>query len=232
MEASYALRPLGTFRHSFYDECLHLRADALFESSPTPSSARTPRSFSRSPERASKRCIVAAGAAFTRVGSRAGRRRSSAGTALVLAFRLLEAEQRRPSTPRGGQRACGIAAAMRRRAPSAACTTTLPATRPAGPSRPDGLTGSSHKPTSSPRECRSAPAEVRGVRPTRDRDTNEVAAEQVRKRLCSAQPRRRRRRRRRRRPRSPLFVFDAGYDPVEVHQGLVEGCVRARSLSV
>jgi hypothetical protein len=31
MEPSDALHTLATFRHSFYDECLHRRADALFE---------------------------------------------------------------------------------------------------------------------------------------------------------------------------------------------------------
>jgi hypothetical protein len=31
MEPSDALRTLGTFRYSLYDECLHRRADALFE---------------------------------------------------------------------------------------------------------------------------------------------------------------------------------------------------------
>jgi hypothetical protein len=62
------------------------------------------------------------------------------------------------------------------------------------------------------RESWTAPVDVQRVRPARD--ANEVAAEQVKAYL-------------RRSPEeegsAPLFVFDAGYDPVKVQQGLEEG---------
>ncbi len=62
-------------------------------------------------------------------------------------------------------------------------------------------------------ECDSwvAPADARHVRP--QEDANEVAAEQVRRLVGRLQ----------RRPEAPLFVFDAGYDPVRLQRGL-EGC--------
>jgi DDE superfamily endonuclease len=64
------------------------------------------------------------------------------------------------------------------------------------------------------RESWTAPVDVRRVRPVQD--TNVVAAEQVRSFLRRSVPFRRR-------DATPLFVFDAGYDPVKVQQGL-EGC--------
>ena len=56
-----------------------------------------------------------------------------------------------------------------------------------------------------------APADARRVRP--QEDANEVTAEQVRGLVGRLQ----------RRPEAPLFVFDAGYDPVRLQRGL-EGC--------
>ncbi len=56
-----------------------------------------------------------------------------------------------------------------------------------------------------------APADARRVRP--EEDANEVAAEQVRE-LAGRLPRQR---------KEPLFVFDAGYDPVRLQLEL-EGC--------
>jgi hypothetical protein len=61
------------------------------------------------------------------------------------------------------------------------------------------------------RESWTAPVDVRRVRPVQD--ANVVAAEQVRSFL-------RRSVAFRRRDATPLFVFDAGYDPVKVQQGL------------
>jgi len=68
-----------------------------------------------------------------------------------------------------------------------------------------------------PRELDRAPVDVERVLPAQD--ANEVATEQVRSFLL-----------RRRSPceegtatTTPLFVFDAGYDPVKVQQGF-EGC--------
>ena len=59
------------------------------------------------------------------------------------------------------------------------------------------------------RESWTAPMDVERVRPAQD--ANEVAAEQVKAFLClSAEGKR----------AVPLFVFDAGYDPVKVQQGL------------
>jgi hypothetical protein len=62
------------------------------------------------------------------------------------------------------------------------------------------------------RESWTAPVDVRRVRPVQD--ANVVAAEQVRSFL------RRSVAFRRRDATTPLFVFDAGYDPVKVQQGL------------
>jgi hypothetical protein len=61
------------------------------------------------------------------------------------------------------------------------------------------------------RESWTAPVDVRRVRP--DQYANVVAAEQVRSFLRRSLPFRRT-------DATPLFVFDAGYDPVKVQQGL------------
>ena len=61
------------------------------------------------------------------------------------------------------------------------------------------------------RESWTAPVDVERVRPAQE--ANEVAAEQVRSFLRRSLPSRRR-------DATPLFVFDAGYDPVKVQQGL------------
>src|SRR5919112_4479864 len=61
------------------------------------------------------------------------------------------------------------------------------------------------------RESWTAPMDVRRVRPAQD--ANAVAAEQVRSFLRRSLPSRRT-------DVAPLFVFDAGYDPVKVQQGL------------
>jgi hypothetical protein len=62
------------------------------------------------------------------------------------------------------------------------------------------------------RESWTAPVDVRRVRPAQD--TNEVAAQQVKAFLLRLSPEE---------GVAPLFVFDAGYDPVKVQQAL-EGC--------
>nr|MBA3473106.1 transposase [Rubrobacter sp.] len=59
------------------------------------------------------------------------------------------------------------------------------------------------------RESWTAPVDVQRVR--RARDANEVAAEQVKAFLCRSPEEE---------GAAPLFVFDAGYDPVKVQQGL------------
>ncbi len=59
------------------------------------------------------------------------------------------------------------------------------------------------------RESWTAPMDVERVRPAQD--ANEVAAEQVKAFLCLSPEEER---------AAPLFVFDAGYDPVKVQQGL------------
>jgi hypothetical protein len=64
------------------------------------------------------------------------------------------------------------------------------------------------------RESWTAPVDVERVRP--GQDANVLAAKQVRSFLRRSLPSRRR-------DAAPLFVFDAGYDPVKVQQGL-EGC--------
>jgi hypothetical protein len=64
------------------------------------------------------------------------------------------------------------------------------------------------------RESWVAPVDVQRLRP--EEDANVIAAEQVRSFVRRSVPSRRR-------DVTPLFVFDAGYDPVKVQQGL-EGC--------
>jgi hypothetical protein len=59
------------------------------------------------------------------------------------------------------------------------------------------------------RESWTAPMDVERLRPAQD--ANEVAAEQVKAFLCLSSSEER---------AAPLFVFDAGYDPVKVQQGL------------
>jgi hypothetical protein len=61
------------------------------------------------------------------------------------------------------------------------------------------------------RESWTAPVDVERVRPAQD--ANEVAAEQVRSFLRRSLPSRRR-------DAARMFVFDVGYDPVKVQQGL------------
>src|SRR5215203_5437938 len=58
------------------------------------------------------------------------------------------------------------------------------------------------------RESWTAPVDVQRIRPARD--ANEVAAEQVKAFLCRSPEK----------GAAPLFVFDAGYDPGKVQQGL------------
>jgi hypothetical protein len=58
------------------------------------------------------------------------------------------------------------------------------------------------------RESWTAPVDVQRIRPAQD--ANEVAAEQVKAFLCRSSEK----------GATPLFVFDAGYDPVKVQQGL------------
>ncbi len=72
------------------------------------------------------------------------------------------------------------------------------------------------------RESWTAPMDAERVRPAQD--ANEVAAEQV-KAFLRLSPEEEEE------GAAPLFVFDAGYDPVKVQQGL-EGRFRARSSSV
>lgn len=72
------------------------------------------------------------------------------------------------------------------------------------------------------RESWTAPVDVRRVRPAQD--ANVVAAEQVRSLVRRSLPPRRR-------DAAPLFVFDAGYDPVKVQSRDLRD-VRARSSSV
>ena len=62
------------------------------------------------------------------------------------------------------------------------------------------------------RESRTAPVDVRRVRP--EEDANVIATEQVRSFLGRSLPSRRTD------VITPMFVFDAGYDPVKVQQGL------------
>src|SRR5215203_2324430 len=99
-----------------------------------------------------------------------------------------------------------------RSVPSAATTTIRPATPRVSPSSQDGPASSSHS-SVSPARVGPLPwtcGDVRRLRPAQD--ANEVATEQIRALLS----------RREEGGALPLFVFDAGYDPVKV-QRAVEG---------
>ncbi|MCA1838309.1 MAG: hypothetical protein LC674_06005 [Actinobacteria bacterium] len=92
------LRALGTFRDSFYDECLHRRADALFELTDALLSAggRVP---SPAHLRVSNHRTAAAGEAFTpRSGGGGSKAKLCVGCSPPTRSSAAEAKKR-PSTP-------------------------------------------------------------------------------------------------------------------------------------
>src|SRR5829696_5069964 len=114
--------------------------------------------------------------------------------------------ERRPYTP--WTLACGIAAT---RKPALSAYYYHPSRHSAGQPIVAGWAYQFVAQLGFVRESWTAPVDVRRVRPAQD--ANEAAAEQVRSFLRRSLPSRRR-------DVAPLFIFDAGYDPVKVQQGL------------
>jgi hypothetical protein len=198
MEPSDALHTLGTFRHSFY-ECLHRRADALFELTDALLSADSiPSPVHLSLQASHRRGWGSLYAALDRGqidaealrGLLVGYPLAGSGTTPVYAVDVsvwdrCDAE----SSPERGYY-------------------YHPSRHSAGQPIVAGWAYQFIARLNFVRESWTAPLDVERVRPAQD--ANEVAAEQVKAFL-------------RRSPEegvAPLFVFDAGYDPVKVQQEL------------
>ena len=199
MEPSDALHTLGTFRHSFY-ECLHRRADALFELTDALLTADTvPSPVHLSLEASHRRGWGSLYAALDRGqidaealrGLLAHHPLAGSGTTTpvytvdVSVWDRCDAE----SSPERG-------------------FYYHPSRHSAGQPIVAGWAYQFIARLNFVRESWTAPLDVERVRPAQD--ANEVATEQVRAFL-------------RRSPEegiTPMFVFDAGYDPVKVQQGL------------
>src|SRR5215211_105551 len=165
---------------------------------------RLSRTFSCSPEPPSV-ASSRMGKPLRRVRSRTDRRRSPAEAA-----RLLSAS-RKPNTSlrRGRERVAQMRRGVQSRAWSL-LPTFPPLDRPAD----RGRMGLSVPPTLNfVGESWTAPVDVERVRPAQD--ANEVAAEQVKALLRLPHEYEKEEE-----SAAPLFVFDAGYDPVKVQQGL------------
>jgi DDE superfamily endonuclease len=203
MEPSDALL---AFRRSFY-ECLHRRADALFELADailsTDAAASSPIHLSLQP--AHRRGWGSFYAALTR-----GR---------IDAEVLRELLVRHPLTGSGATPVYAVDTSVWPRC-DAECSPERgyyyhPSRHSAGQPIVAGWAYQFVAQLNFVRESWTAPVDVERVRPTQD--ANEVATEQVRSFLlrrssCEEGT-----------ATTPLFVFDAGYDPVKVQQGL-EGC--------
>ena len=203
MEPSGALHTLGTFRHSFY-ECLHRRTDALFELTDALLTADTvPSPVHLSLEASHRRGWGSLYAALDR-----GQIDAQALRGLLVRHPLAGSETTTPVY------AVDVSVWDRCDAESSPERGFYyhPSRHSAGQPIVAGWAYQFIAQLNFVRESWTAPLDVERVRPAQD--ANEVAAEQVRAFL-------------RRSPEegngAPLFVFDAGYDPVKVQQGL-EGC--------
>ena len=199
MEPSDALHTLGTFRHSFY-ECLHRRADALFELTDALLSADSvPSPVHLSLEASHRRGWGSLYAALDR------------GQIDTEALRELLA--RHPLAGSGTTTpvyAVDVSVWDRCDAESSPERGYYyhPSRHSAGQPIVAGWAYQFIAQLDFVRESWTAPVDVRRVRP--GQDANEVAAEQVKAflRLWHEEER-----------VIPLFVFDAGYDPVKLQQG-------------
>ena len=201
MEPSDALHTLGTFRHSFY-ECLHRRADALFELTDAILTAdAVPAPVHLSLEAPHRRSWGSLYAALDR-----GRIDAEILRGLLARNPLTGSEDKRP--------VYAVDVSVWPRC-DAECSPERgfyyhPSRHSAGQPIVAGWAYQFIARLTFVRESWTAPLDVERVRPAQD--ANEVAAEQVKAFL-------------RRSPEegvAPLFVFDAGYDPVKVQQGLEE----------
>ena len=197
MEPSDALHALSTFRRSFY-ECLHRRGDALFELADTILTADSvPSPVHLSLEASHRRGWGSLYAALDR-----GRIDAEALRRLLTHHPLAGSE-----TP-----VYAVDASVWPRC-DAECSPERgyyyhPSRHSAGQPIVAGWAYQFIAQLTFVRESWTAPVDMRRVRPAQD--ANEVAAEQVKafvRRSCAERA-------------VPLFLFDAGYDPVKVQRGL------------
>jgi hypothetical protein len=200
MEPSDALRTLRTFRYSLY-ECLHRRADALFELTDAILTAdAVPSPVHLSLEASHRRGWGSLYAALDR-----GRIDAEALRGLLARSPLAGGGDKHPVYavdvsvwPR-----CDAEASPERG------FYYHPSRHSAGQPIVAGWAYQFIAQLNFVRESWTAPVDVRRIRPAQD--ANEVAAEQV-KAFLRLSPEEER--------SAPLFVFDAGYDPVKLQQGL------------
>ncbi len=201
MEPSDALHTLDAFRHSFYD-CLHRRADALFELTDALLSADcVPSPVHLSLEVFHRRGWGSLYAALDR-----GRIDAEALRGLLARHPLAGSGATTP--------VYAVDVSVWPRC-DAECSPDRgfyyhPSRHSAGQPIVAGWAYQFIARLNFVRESWTAPVDVERVRPTED--ANEVATEQVKAFLCRSPEEEER--------AAPLFVFDAGYDPVKVQQGL------------
>jgi hypothetical protein len=203
MEPSDALHNLGTFRHSFY-ECLHRRSDALFELTDAllSADAAVPSPVHLSLEASHRRGWGSLYAALDR-----GHIDTEALRQLLTRHPLAGSGTTTP--------VYAVDVSVWDRC-DAECSPERgyyyhPSRHSAGQPIVAGWAYQFIAQLNFVRESWSAPVCVERIRPTQD--ANEVATEQV-KAFLRLSPEEQR--------VAPLFVFDAGYDPVKVQQGLEE----------
>ncbi len=198
MEPSDALHALRTFRYSLY-ECLYLRGDALFELTDAilTADAAVPSPVHLSLEASHRRGWGSLYAALDR-----GRIDAEALRRLLVRHPLAGSQTPVYAVDVSVWPRCDAEASPERG------YYYHPSRHSAGQPIVAGWAYQFIAQLNFVRESWTAPVDVERVRPARD--ANEVAAEQVKAFL-------------RRSPEegaAPLFVFDAGYDPVKVQQGL------------
>jgi hypothetical protein len=202
METSDALNALRTFRDSFYDECLHRRTDALFELT---DALLTADAAVPSPVHLSLQASHRRGWGSLYAALRRGRIDAEAVRGLLARHPL--AESGTTTTP---VYAVDVSVWPRCDAESSPERGFYyhPSRHSAGQPIVAGWAYQFIARLNFARESWTAPVDAERVRPAQD--ANEVAAEQVKAFL----------RRSSEEEAAPLFVFDAGYDPVKVQQGL------------
>jgi hypothetical protein len=201
------LRALGTFRDSFYDECLHRRADALFELTDALLSAG---GGVPSPAHLSLQPSHRRGWGSLYAALRRGRIEGEALRGLLTRYPLVGGGEEAPVY------AVDVSVWPRCDAESSPQRGYYyhPSRHSAGQPIVAGWAYQFIARLNFVRESWTAPVDVERVAPTEDANT--IAAEQVKGLLA-------------RLPNEeaaaaavPLFVFDAGYDPVKLQQGLEE----------
>ena len=200
MEPSDALRTLRTFRDSFYDDCLQRRSDALFELTDAILTADgVPSPVHLSLEASHRRGWGSLYAALNR-----GRIDAEALRGLLTRHQLAGGEDKRP--------VYAVDVSVWPRSDAEASPERgfyyHPSRHSAGQPIVAGWAYQFIAELNFVRESWSAPVDARRIRPAQD--ANEVAARQVKALLSRLG----------KEEAAPLFVFDAGYDPVKMQQGL------------